>query len=101
MDSKLNNNLSIVAKITSKNQITVPKEVRNKLNLKAQDSIKFTENKDGSFSMRKEKKKDLWTIVDEQEKNMEVFLLLKSIGEKILKWRILINEISSRRYLLF
>lgn len=68
MDSKLNNNLSIVAKITSKNQITVPKEVRNKLNLKAQDSIKFTENKDGSFSMRKEKKKDLWTIVDEQEK---------------------------------
>jgi len=66
MDVK--NNKSITAKITSKNQITIPKEVRNKLNLGLHDSVEFIENEDGSYYMEKSINKDFWSIVEEQEK---------------------------------
>lgn len=66
MDVK--DNKPIIAKITSKNQITIPKEIRNKLNLGLHDSVEFIENKDGSYSMERKTTKDFWSVVDEQEK---------------------------------
>ena len=39
----------LMAKITSKGQITIPNEVRKALNLKPGDQIDFFQNKDGRF----------------------------------------------------
>jgi len=40
------------AKLTSKGQITIPIEVREKLRLKAGDKIDFFETEDGKFTLR-------------------------------------------------
>jgi len=61
-------NKQIIAKITSKNQITIPKEVRTDLDLESNDSIEFIKNKEGGFSVKKIKSSNLWDIVAQQEK---------------------------------
>jgi antitoxin PrlF len=44
--------LSVVAKITSKGQVTIPKEVRDALHLKSGDRIAFDLRPDGSAVVR-------------------------------------------------
>ena len=67
MDLK-NKEIIVRAKMTSKNQITIPKEIRNRLRLDRDDYVDFVENKDGSIQVKKENSRDLWKIVAEQEK---------------------------------
>ncbi len=45
-----------VATMTSKGQVTIPKEIRDKLRLKTGDRIRFTENADGSVTVRAQNK---------------------------------------------
>ena len=45
-----------VATMTSKGQVTIPKEIREKLRLKTGDRIRFTENADGSVTVRAQNK---------------------------------------------
>lgn len=40
------------ATLTSKGQVTIPKEIRDKLRLKTGDRIRFTQNADGSVTVR-------------------------------------------------
>ncbi|WP_318530594.1 AbrB/MazE/SpoVT family DNA-binding domain-containing protein [Companilactobacillus hulinensis] len=56
----------IPAKITSKNQITIPKQVRNRLHLDKHDSLNFVIKSNGEITV--ENDKNFWRIVAEQEK---------------------------------
>ena len=49
----------IHTKLTSKNQATIPKEIREKLDLKAGDRITFEIRADGSIQLRKSRPFDL------------------------------------------
>ena len=40
------------ATMTSKGQVTIPKEIREKLRLKTGDRVRFNENADGSVTLR-------------------------------------------------
>jgi len=44
------------ATLSSKGQITIPKKIREKMNLHAGDEIYFTEEKDGNFKISSPKK---------------------------------------------
>ena len=59
--------VQINSRITSKNQVTIPKTVRNFLKVKPSDSIKWTINANGQVSVTKGTA-DLWAMVSEQEK---------------------------------
>ncbi|KRK80463.1 AbrB/MazE/SpoVT family DNA-binding domain-containing protein [Companilactobacillus nodensis] len=65
MDVKNRENV-VVAKVTSKNQITIPKEIRTKLNLKKHDNVEFVTKDNGEVVIKS--KNDLWSVVKEQEK---------------------------------
>ena len=43
--------IMITATITSKGQITIPKDIRDLLNLHAGDKIRFIEDEDGSINL--------------------------------------------------
>ncbi|CAM2854641.1 AbrB/MazE/SpoVT family DNA-binding domain-containing protein [Fructilactobacillus fructivorans] len=63
------NKIKITATMTSKNQITIPKTVRDILDLKQNDQVEFTIQKDGSITIApKESFEDFWKIVEDQEK---------------------------------
>lgn len=59
--------VQINSRITSKNQVTIPKTVRNFLKVKPSDSIEWTINTNGQVSVTKGTA-ELWTMVSEQEK---------------------------------
>lgn len=59
--------VQINSRITSKNQVTIPKTVRNLLKVKPTDSIKWTINSHDQVSVTKGTA-ELWDIVSEQEK---------------------------------
>ncbi|WP_125713467.1 AbrB/MazE/SpoVT family DNA-binding domain-containing protein [Companilactobacillus kedongensis] len=59
-------NKSIKATITSKNQITIPKEIRTLLNVKKNDVIEFSTNNNGEIVVASDN--SLWSIVKDQEK---------------------------------
>lgn len=44
----------VTSTVTAKNQITVPKEIREKLRLQRGDRVQFLLGKDGSYHMSKE-----------------------------------------------
>lgn len=44
------------ATVTSKGQVTIPAEIRERLGLKAQDKVTFTEMPDGTVVMRAKNK---------------------------------------------
>lgn len=58
----------ITAKMTSKNQVTVPKAIRDLLELRKSDTLEFIINEDNSVSIkRKQDASNLWEIVDKQK----------------------------------
>jgi len=60
--------MAIVAKITSKNQVTIPKPIRNKLGLKSHDKLIFTTNESGQIIIKGAEEKDaFWQKVEEQQ----------------------------------
>ncbi|MBB1124135.1 type II toxin-antitoxin system PrlF family antitoxin [Limosilactobacillus albertensis] len=59
--------VQINSRITSKNQVTIPKTVRNFLKVKPSDSIKWTINTNGQISVTKGTA-ELWDMVSKQEK---------------------------------
>lgn len=61
--------MEIAAKITSKNQITIPKAVRDSLHLgKGDKTILFNIHDNQQITVEKPHQQDLWTIVAEQAK---------------------------------
>ena len=62
-----NRQQSVVAKVTS-NQITVPKPVREALQIGKQDKLKFSIKENGEVLLEREEPDDLWSIVEKQEK---------------------------------
>ncbi|MDN2452985.1 type II toxin-antitoxin system PrlF family antitoxin [Lactobacillus sp. UCMA15818] len=57
----------VSSKITSKNQITVPKTVRELLKVQSADTIEWQIEPSGKVMIVRSKP-DLWHLVDEQEK---------------------------------
>lgn len=55
-------------KMTSKNQITIPKAVRDRLQLDGKDTIVFFDIQPNSITIEKGKEENLWQTVKEQEK---------------------------------
>ena len=62
-----NNVTKVSSKITSKNQITVPKTVREFLKVQSADTIEWQIAPNGKVVIVRSKL-DLWQLVDEQEK---------------------------------
>lgn len=61
------NNQLITAKITSKNQVTIPKIVRQKLGVHSHDELAFQFQEDGSVLVKKNPQvNDFWGQVAEQ-----------------------------------
>lgn len=59
---------AIIAKITSKNQITIPKSIRNVLDITSHDHIVFKTNELGQVIIKGvDKKQDFWERVEEQQ----------------------------------
>ncbi|MFT9214579.1 MAG: type II toxin-antitoxin system PrlF family antitoxin [Liquorilactobacillus nagelii] len=61
------NVIKVCSKITSKNQITIPKIVREFLEVKSTDTIEWKIEPNGKVVIAKSKA-DLWQIINEQEK---------------------------------
>ncbi|WP_302117017.1 type II toxin-antitoxin system PrlF family antitoxin [uncultured Limosilactobacillus sp.] len=59
--------VQVNSRITSKNQVTIPKTVRNFLKVKPSDSIEWTINTNGQVNVTKGTA-ELWDMVSEQEK---------------------------------
>lgn len=57
----------VSSKITSKNQVTIPKTIRELLNIESNDTINWQINPNGTVVLTKSKP-DLWQVVAEQEK---------------------------------
>ena len=57
----------VSSKITSKNQITIPKTVRELLKVRPTDTIEWQIEPNGRVMIVRSKP-DLWQLVDEQEK---------------------------------
>ncbi|ERL65264.1 AbrB/MazE/SpoVT family DNA-binding domain-containing protein [Schleiferilactobacillus shenzhenensis] len=68
MDSTIKRKILASAKITTKNQITVPKSVRTELHLGEHDELQFILQSDGSITITPKKKPSFWAVVHEQEK---------------------------------
>lgn len=68
--AKNNHNIAVVSKITAKNQVTIPKTIREVLNVKSSDEIKWELGSDGQITVKRKspEKSDFWKTVDEQEK---------------------------------
>ncbi|GAA2972679.1 type II toxin-antitoxin system PrlF family antitoxin [Lentilactobacillus parakefiri] len=67
--AKSDTNVVIVSKITANNQVTIPKTVREVLNVQASDEIEWEVGFDGQVTVKKAspEESDFWKIVDEQE----------------------------------
>ncbi|KGO32503.1 type II toxin-antitoxin system PrlF family antitoxin (plasmid) [Oenococcus alcoholitolerans] len=63
----VSNVTKVSSKITSKNQVTIPKTVRDFLEAGSSDIIEWQIEPNGKVMVAKSKP-DLWQIVDEQEK---------------------------------
>ncbi|MFK4568186.1 AbrB/MazE/SpoVT family DNA-binding domain-containing protein [Enterococcus sp. UD-01] len=60
---------AIIAKITTKNQVTIPKPIRQRLNIHSHDELAFEVQDNGDILVRKnEEKEDIWQLVAEQQK---------------------------------
>ena len=62
-----NGTTTVLSKITSKNQVTIPKAVREALDVKSSDSIKWEIEPDGDIKVKRDEP-DFWTTVDQQQK---------------------------------
>lgn len=69
---EVKNKLTVMATISSKNQITIPKEVRHRLNVQSKDKLAFEIREDGNIVLKKAGN-DLWGIVAEQQEVYGVF----------------------------
>ncbi|GAA0365783.1 hypothetical protein GCM10008932_17470 [Alkalibacterium iburiense] len=59
---------TVTAKITSKNQVTIPKSIRTALDIKSHDQIIFYTNDLGQVVIKGvDKKQAFWEIVEEQQ----------------------------------
>lgn len=63
----ISNVTKVSSKITSKNQITVPKTVRELLKIQSADTIEWQIESNGQVMIVRGKP-DLWQLVEEQEK---------------------------------
>lgn len=64
----------VTSKITTKNQTTIPKQVRNILQVGPEDTIKYVINADGLVSIYKDNKEnDMWAQAYQQEKKYGSF----------------------------
>lgn len=59
--------LSIAATLSSKNQVTLPKLIRNHLGIRSKDKIIFEVQQDGSILVKKQKSDPFWSIVEEEQ----------------------------------
>lgn len=59
---------SVISKITAKNQVTVPKQVRQALGLKEHDQLRWIAKDDGSIEVKKANNNDFWGVVMEQQR---------------------------------
>jgi len=55
----------VTAKLTSKNQLTLPKTVRDVLQIQAADMIIFSIDEQGTVTLKRAQN-DLWTTLNEQ-----------------------------------
>ncbi|WP_239064468.1 MULTISPECIES: type II toxin-antitoxin system PrlF family antitoxin [Levilactobacillus] len=60
---------SATVKMTTKNQITIPKMIREALQLKQQDHLKFKICESGEVTVERVEIDDFWTVVTRQEKD--------------------------------
>lgn len=71
----------VTAKITSKNQVTIPKSIRTALDIKSHDHIIFYTNEQGDVVIKSvDKKKAFWEKVEEQQATYG------SIDDKEMTW---------------
>lgn len=63
-----NDSTTVRSKITSKNQVTIPKTVRNLLDLQSSDVIEWKISPNGTITIIPSNKPDLWQTVAAQEK---------------------------------
>ncbi|AEB72545.1 type II toxin-antitoxin system PrlF family antitoxin [Lentilactobacillus buchneri] len=68
--AKHDHNIAVISKITAKNQVTIPKTIREALNVKSSDKIEWELGADGQITVKRTapEKDDFWKMVDEQEK---------------------------------
>lgn len=68
--AKHDHNIAVISKITAKNQVTIPKTIREALNVKSSDKIEWELGADGQITEKRTapEKDDFWKMVDEQEK---------------------------------
>ncbi|AVW09214.1 AbrB/MazE/SpoVT family DNA-binding domain-containing protein [Lactiplantibacillus paraplantarum] len=62
-----NHTTLVSSKITSKNQVTIPKTIRELLDIGSNDTINWQINPNGTVVLAKSKP-DLWQVVADQEK---------------------------------
>jgi len=60
---------SATVKMTTKNQITIPKMIREALQLKQRDQLKFKICESGKVIVERVETDDFWTVVTRQEKD--------------------------------
>lgn len=70
--AKHDHNIAVISKITAKNQVTIPKTIREALNVKSSDKIEWELGADGQITVKRTapEKDDFWKMVDEQEKKI-------------------------------
>lgn len=68
--AKRDHNIAVISKITAKNQVTIPKKIREALNVKSSDKIEWELGTDGQITVKRTvpEKDDFWKMVDELEK---------------------------------
>jgi AbrB family looped-hinge helix DNA binding protein len=73
------------ATLTSKGQVTIPKDVRDKLGLKQGDRLLFTTQPDGSIRVRPRTAhiKDLYGILPKPKRPVSVEEMNEAIGEAV------------------
>jgi len=69
----------VSSKITSKNQITIPKIVRELLKVHSADSIEWQIEPNGRVMITRSQP-DLWQIIEEQENKFGISVQQKLIG---------------------
>ena len=89
---KNNNELLDTAKLTSKGQITIPKQIRDLLNLEQGDSVVFYVDENKNIKIAN--KKDCTVLPDENSKQV-VVTIFSSLTSLRYKYSVLRNEFSS------
>ncbi|MFZ8765475.1 type II toxin-antitoxin system PrlF family antitoxin [Enterococcus diestrammenae] len=62
----------IIATITSKNQITIPKAIRQKLDVHTNDQLSFEETAEGEIVIKKKANDDFWQVVKEHSETYTI-----------------------------